>query len=143
MGRLLGIDYGRKRCGIAVTDSLRIVATGLATVATASLADYVARYVVAEGVDAIVVGLPRQADGSDSESMRFITPGVNRLRKLIPDVKIIFWDERYTSVMAHRAMIDGGMRKMARRDKGAVDEISAVIILNSYLQSREYELNKP
>ncbi len=143
MGRLLGIDYGRKRCGIAVTDSLRIVATGLATVATASLADYVARYVVAEGVDAIVVGLPRQADGSDSESMRFITPGVNRLRKLIPDVKIIFWDERYTSVMAHRAMIDGGMRKMARRDKGAVDEISAVIILNSYLQSREYEQNKP
>ncbi len=143
MGRLLGIDYGRKRCGIAVTDSLRIVATGLATVATASFADYVARYVVAEGVDAIVVGLPRQADGSDSESMRFITPGINRLRKLIPDVKIIFWDERYTSVMAHRAMIDGGMRKMARRDKGAVDEISAVIILNSYLQSREYEQNKP
>jgi len=143
MGRLLGIDYGRKRCGIAVTDSLRIVATGLATVPTASLADYVARYVAAEGVDAIVVGLPRQADGSDSESMRFITPGVNRLRKLMPDVRIIFWDERYTSVMAHRAMIDGGMRKMARRDKGVVDEMSAVIILNGYLQSREYELNKP
>lgn len=110
---------------------------------TASLADYVARYVAAEGVDAIVVGLPRQADGSDSESMRFITPGVNRLRKLMPDVRIIFWDERYTSVMAHRAMIDGGMRKMARRDKGVVDEMSAVIILNGYLQSREYELNKP
>ncbi len=143
MGRLLGIDYGRKRCGIAVTDTLRIVASGLATVATAELPGYVTRYVASEPVDAIVVGLPRQADGSDSESMRYITPGINRLRKLLPDVKIVFWDERYTSVLAHRAMIDGGMRRSARRDKGAVDEISAVIILNDYLQSREYEQNRP
>ncbi|MDE7410667.1 MAG: Holliday junction resolvase RuvX [Paramuribaculum sp.] len=138
MGRLMSIDYGRRRCGIAVTDSLRIVATGLATVATASLIDFVKRYVADEKVDAIVVGLPRTVAGEESESMRYIRPGIARLRKELPDMAIVFYDERFTSVLAHRGMIDSGMKKMRRRDKAVVDEMAATIILNDYLQSKQY-----
>ena len=136
MGRLLAIDYGRRRCGIAVTDPLRICASGLTTVATASLADFILGYISRETVDAIIVGEPRDMKGNPSESQRYITPGINRLRKLLPPgMPIHFYDERFTSVLAHRAMIDGGMKKMARRDKAIVDEISATIILNDYLDS--------
>lgn len=138
MGRLLAIDYGRKRCGIAVTDTLRIVATGLTTVATASLTEYIKNYVATEPVDMIVVGQPRTMSGEPSESMRYITPGINKLRKELPGMEIVFFDERFTSVLAHRGMIDSGMKKMQRRDKAAVDEMSAVIILNDYLQSKQY-----
>lgn len=137
MGRLLAIDYGRKRCGIAVTDPLRIVANGLTTVATAKLCDFVTDYVKRESVDAIIVGLPRTLAGEPSESMRYIKPGIDRLRKLLPpQVAIEFFDERFTSTLAHRAMIDGGLPKMARRDKALVDEMAATIILNGYLDSR-------
>ncbi|MDE7135896.1 MAG: Holliday junction resolvase RuvX [Muribaculaceae bacterium] len=137
MGRLMSIDFGRKRCGIAVTDTLQIVANGLTTVATASLCDFVTEYVKKEPVDAIIVGYPTTMRGEESESMRYITPGINRLRKLLPpEISIQFYDERFTSVLAHKAMIDGGMKKMARRDKAIVDEISATIILNDYLSSR-------
>lgn len=137
MGRLMSIDFGRKRCGIAVTDTLQIVANGLTTVATASLCDFVTDYVKKEPVDAIIVGHPTTMRGEESESMKYITPGINRLRKLLPpEIKIQFFDERFTSVLAHKAMIDGGMKKMARRDKAIVDEISATIILNDYLGSR-------
>ena len=138
MGRLMGIDYGRRRCGIAVTDTLRIVATGLTTVATGALADYVKAYVAAESVDAIIVGYPRDMHGNDSESMRYIRPGLAKLRQAVPDTEIIMWDERFTSVLAHRGMLDGGMRKSRRRDKAAVDEMAAALILNSYLESRDY-----
>lgn len=133
----MAIDFGRRRCGIAVTDSLRLVANPLETVETGRLADFVRAYIAAEGVDAVVVGRPRQMDGSDSECMRYLTPAINRLRKLIAPVPVIFFDERFTSVLAHKAMLDGGMKKMARRDKAVVDRISASIILNDYLSSRQ------
>lgn len=133
----MAIDFGRRRCGIAVTDSLRLVANPLETVETGRLADFVRAYISAEGVDAVVVGRPRQMDGSDSECMRYLTPAINRLRKLIAPVPVIFFDERFTSVLAHKAMLDGGMKKMARRDKAVVDRISASIILNDYLSSRQ------
>lgn len=135
MGRLMSIDFGRKRCGIAVTDPLRIVANGLTTVDTPTLIDFVKRYIASDNVDEIIVGLPRTLRGEASESMRYLEPVINRLRKEISPVKITFFDERFTSVLAHRAMIDGGMKKMARRDKAIVDEISATILLNDYLSS--------
>ena len=138
MGRLLSIDYGRKRCGIAVTDSLQIVANSLTTVATHTLIDFIKSYVATETVDKIIVGKPTTMQGNDSESMRYITPGINRLKKELPNIPIEFWDERFTSVLAHRSMIDSGMKKMDRRDKAIVDEISATIILNDYLQSKSY-----
>lgn len=134
----MSIDFGRKRCGIAVTDTLQIAANGLTTVPTAELADFVSSYIIKEAVDAIIVGKPTTMRGEPSESMRYLTPAINRLSKLVAPVPVIFYDERFTSVLAHRAMIDGGMRKMARRDKAVVDEISASIILNDYLQSKTY-----
>lgn len=137
VARLLAIDYGKKRCGIAVTDPLQIVANGLTTVATATLNDFVAKYLASENVERIIVGLPTTMRGEESESMRYIRPGIERLRKVTADTPIEFFDERFTSVLAHRAMIDGGMRKMARRDKAIVDEISATIILNDYIAARE------
>ncbi len=133
----MAIDFGRKRCGIAVTDVLRIVANGLTTVPTASLPAFVADYCSKETVDAIVVGEPRDMKGNPSESQRFITPALVRLRKAVPDMPVVLFDERFTSVLAHRAMIDGGLSKMARRDKALVDEISATILLNDYLQSQQ------
>ena len=136
MGRLLSIDFGRRRCGIAVTDPLRIVANGLTTVDTPKLIDFVKAYMARETVDKVIVGHPTTMKGDDSESMRYLTPVINRLRKEIAPVEIVFFDERFTSVLAHRAMIDGGMKKMDRRNKAIVDEISATIILNDFLQSR-------
>ena len=133
----MAIDFGRKRCGIAVTDVLRIVANGLTTVPTASLPAFVADYCSKETVDAIVVGEPRDMKGNPSESQRFITTALARLRKAVPDMPVVLFDERFTSVLAHRAMIDGGLSKMARRDKALVDEISATILLNDYLQSQQ------
>lgn len=138
MGRLLAIDYGRRRCGIAVTDVMRIVATGLTTVATSGLIDFVKGYVAREPVDAIIVGLPRDVHGRESDSMRYITPGINALRKALPDMPVEFYDERFTSVIAHRSMLDSGMKKMQRRDKATVDTMAAAIILNDYIQSRQY-----
>ncbi len=138
MGRLLSIDYGRKRCGIAVTDVLQIVATGLTTVATHTLVDFVKNYVEKEKVDRIVVGLPTTMRGEQSESMKYIVPGINRLRKVLPEMDIVFFDERFTSVLAHKSMLESGMKKSGRRDKAVVDEISATIILNDYLQSINY-----
>lgn len=135
MGRLLAIDYGRKRCGVAVTDPLRIVATALATVPAAGLVEFVKDYVSANGVDRIIVGKPTTMDGQPSESMRYITPALGRLKAALPDMPIEMWDERFTSTLAHRAMIEGGFNRTTRRDKGAIDRMAAVIILNSYLDS--------
>lgn len=136
MGRIMGIDYGRKRTGIAVTDPLQIIAGNLATVPTHTLMQYLKDYMAHEQVERIVVGQPTQLNGEPSESMRYITPFVERLRKEFPDMPIVMYDERFTSSIAHQAMIDGGMKKSDRRDKARVDAIAATIILNDYLQSR-------
>jgi putative Holliday junction resolvase len=135
MGRILGIDYGRKRTGVAVTDPLKIVAGNLATVPTHTLMQFIKDYIAREQVERIVIGQPTQLNGEPSESMRYITPFVNRLRKELPDMPVVMYDERFTSTIAHQAMIDGGMKKSDRRDKSRVDSIAATIILNDYLQS--------
>lgn len=136
MGRILAIDYGRKRTGIAVTDTLQLVANGLETVPTHTLMQYVKTYVANEPVDTIVVGLPKQLNGEPSESMKYIAPFVAKLREELPQVEVVMYDERFTSTIAHRAMIDGGMKKSDRREKARVDSIAATIILTDYLQSR-------
>lgn len=136
MGRLLAIDYGRRRTGIAVTDTMQIVANGLTTVATHQLLTFLKQYTTKEPVDRIVVGLPKQMNNQPSESMRHIEPFLRQLAKELPQIPVDMYDERFTSVLAHRAMLDGGMKKTARRDKAIVDEISATIILNDYLESR-------
>lgn len=136
MGRLLSIDYGRKRCGIAVTDSMRIIANGLTTVPSGKLIEFLAGYFAKEKVDAIIVGMPTTMRGEASESQRYLLPALGQIRKRFPDMKIVPYDERFTSVLAHKAMLDGGMKKSDRRDKAVVDEISASIILNDFLQSR-------
>lgn len=138
MGRILGIDYGRKRCGIAVTDPLKIIANGLTTVPSHTLIDFIQGYVAKEDVEKIIVGLPKQLNGNPSESMKYITPFINRLRKVLPNIPIEMYDERFTSTLAHKAMIDGGMKKSNRQNKEIVDTIAASIILNDYLQSNKF-----
>ncbi|MCQ2127978.1 MAG: Holliday junction resolvase RuvX [Bacteroidaceae bacterium] len=137
MGRILSIDYGKKRTGLAVTDPLKIIAGGLATVSTFELFDYLKSYVSRESVELIVVGDPKQTDGTPSENKARIVEFVNRWKRNFPQIPVVFYDERFTSVIAHRAMIDGGMKKKDRRDKGIVDEISAVIILEDYMRSKQ------
>jgi putative Holliday junction resolvase len=134
----LAIDYGKKRTGIAVTDVLQIVANGLTTVETTRLEAFLADYLSREPVERIVVGYPKQMNNTDSENMKRITPFVNRLRKLYPAIPVEMVDERFTSVLAHQAMLDGGLGKKARQNKALVDEISATIILQSYLESTKY-----
>lgn len=138
MGRILGIDYGRKRSGIAVTDPLKIIANGLTTVPSHTLIEFIQGYVAKESVEKIVVGLPKQLNGDPSESMKYITPFLNRLKKVIPNIPVEMYDERFTSTIAHKAMIDGGMKKSDRRNKEIVDTIAASIILNDYLQSNKF-----
>lgn len=134
MGRIIALDYGRKRTGIAVTDPLQIIANGLETVQTAQLMNFLTDYIAKESVERVVVGLPKQMNNDYSESMEYITPFVNRFKKLFPEIPIEYVDERFTSVLAHRAMIDGGLKKKDRQNKALVDEISATIILQSYLE---------
>lgn len=136
MPRILSIDYGKRRTGIAVTDPLQIIAGGLATVSTSTLYDYLVAYMAKESVERIVIGKPMQPNGQPSENLARVEQFVNRWRKAQPSVPIEYVDERFTSVLAHRAMIDGGLKKKARQDKALVDEISATIILQSYLESR-------
>ena len=137
MARILSIDYGKKRTGIAVTDPLQIIAGGLATVSTSELFDWLKAYLAKEQVERIVIGEPRQPNGQPSENLQRVQQFVNRWRKAVPDVPIDYFDERFTSVLAHQAMIDGGLKKKARQDKGLVDEISATIILGDYLRSKK------
>ena len=134
--RILSIDYGKKSTGIAVTDPLQIIAGGLATVSTSELYDFLVGYISREPVERIVIGEPRQADGTPSENFARVEQFVNRWRKSQPSVPIEFYDERFTSVLAHRAMIDGGLRKKARQNKALVDEISATILLQDFLESK-------
>ena len=137
VARILSIDYGKKRTGLAVTDPLQIIAGGLATVATSELFDYLQQYVAREPVERIVIGEPRQLNGQPSENLQRVQQFVNRWRKAMPQIPIEYYDERFTSVLAHQAMIDGGLRKKARQDKALVDEISATIILQDYMRSRK------
>jgi len=137
MARLLAIDYGRKRCGIAVTDPLQLIANALTTVRTCDLEQFLLKYVATEHVEKIIIGLPTTMRGEPSESMRYIVPAINRLRKSLPEIPIEQYDERFTSVIAHRAMIDSGMKKTDRQDKDVVDRIAASIILNDYLSARK------
>ena len=134
--RILAIDYGQKRTGLAVTDPLQLIANGLTTVATKDLEAFVLDYVSREEVERIIIGQPRQMNGQDSENMRRITPFVNRLRKLLPDTPIEYFDERFTSVMAHRTMLESGIGRKARQNKALVDEISATIILQGYMEAK-------
>lgn len=135
--RILSIDYGRKRTGLAVTDPLQIIANGLTTVPTHQLEQYITTYFQKESVERIVIGLPKQMNGEMSESWRYIEPFLNRIHKLFPDMPIELVDERFTSVLAHQAILESGVGKQRRReDKGMVDEISATIILQSYLENR-------
>ena len=136
MARLLAIDSGKKRTGIAVSDEMQIIAGGLTTVATVDLVDFILDYVKREPVERIVVGLPKQMNNEPSENMRRVEPFVNRLRKLLPDIPVDYHDERFTSVLAQRTIIEAGIKKMARRNKELVDEVSATIILQSYMESR-------
>ena len=136
MARLLAIDYGQKRTGLAVSDEMQIIAGGLTTVPTVGLIDYLLDYVKREPVERIIVGLPKQMNNEPSENMRRITPFVNRLRKLLPEIPVEYHDERFTSVLAQRTIIEAGIKKMARRNKELVDEVSATIILQSYMESK-------
>ena len=137
MARILSIDYGKKRTGLAVTDPLQIIAGGLATVATSELFDYLQSYISREQVEMIVIGEPRKPNGEPSENLARVQQFVNRWRKAVPQVPIQFYDERFTSVLAHQAMLDGGLKKKARQNKGLVDEISATIILEDYMRSKK------
>ena len=142
MGRILSIDYGKKRTGLAVTDPLRIIASALTTVETKELEKYIADYFSKNDVDIIVLGKPSQMNGQPSETMRYIEPLAGRLRHAYPDKQVVLYDERFTSVLAHRTMLESGIGKMARRDKAVVDRISATIILQSYMDSIEYNADR-
>lgn len=142
--RVLSIDFGRKRTGIAATDPLQIIANGVATVATHQLETFIMDYVKKEEVERIVVGLPKQMNGQMSESWNYLEPFLNRLHKLLPDMPLELVDERFTSVLAHQAILESGVGKQRRRnDKEMVDEISATIILQSYLENRKQIGYKP
>ena len=140
MARLLSIDYGKKRTGIAVSDPLQIIANGLTTVETPKLFDFLKNYLNKEDVETIIVGLPKQMSGELSEHMKRIEPFVNRLKKLYPNINVEYSDERFSSKMAHQTMIDGGLKKKDRQNKELVDEISATIILQGYMESRRFKL---
>ena len=139
MGRIIAIDYGTKRTGLAVTDPLRIIANALETVETKQLEKYLADYFSKNDVDVIVLGKPSQMNGQPSETMRYIEPLAGRLRHAYPDKQVVLYDERFTSVMAHRTILESGIGKMARRDKALMDRISATIILQSYMDSLQMQ----
>ncbi|MGM9825441.1 MAG: Holliday junction resolvase RuvX [Paludibacteraceae bacterium] len=136
MGRILAIDFGKKRTGLAVTDMLRITANPLITIETKELLGWLTEYFARETVDEVVVGHPKQMNGEDSESMQYIRPFVARFQQTFPDKPITYYDERFTSVLAHQAMIAGGMKKKNRQDKTQVDKLAACIILEGYLDAQ-------
>lgn len=135
MGRFLALDYGTKRTGIAVTDTLNIIANGLTTVPTHTLLDFLKSYLAKENVERIIVGLPKQMNNEYSENMKHIRPFVKKLETVFPSIKVEYYDERFTSALAHRTMLDAGLKKTDRQNKALVDEISATIILQDYMES--------
>lgn len=136
MGRVLAIDYGKKRTGIAVTDPLQIIANGLTTVPSKEVISFIKKYMVSEPVEAFVIGIPKTLMNQPSESMKYITPFLVDLAKHFPSIPLFKIDERFTSSIAHRAMIDGGMKKKDRQNKEIVDSISATLILQSYMEKK-------
>ncbi|MBO7067289.1 MAG: Holliday junction resolvase RuvX [Bacteroidaceae bacterium] len=136
MGRVLSVDYGVRRTGLAVTDPLKIIAGGLATVETPRLIMFLQEYLAKEHVERFVVGLPKQTNGRDSDNLPRVRNFVRQLAKTFPDIPIDMWDERYTSVLAHQAMLQSGIGKKARQNKALVDEISATIILQGWMEGR-------
>lgn len=136
MGRILAIDYGKKRTGIAVTDTLQIIANGLTTIPTHELEKFLVDYTQKEDVELFVIGLPTQTNGQPSENQARVKQFVEKLKNKIPNIPTIFHDERFTSVLAHQAIIDSGIKKKKRQEKGLVDEISATIILQSYMEQK-------
>lgn len=136
MARVLSIDYGKRRTGLAATDPCQIIANGLTTVETPSLMNFLQDYVSKEQVERFVVGLPKQTNGLDSENLPRVQAFVQRLNKVFPDIPVEWWDERYTSVMAHQVMLDSGIGRKARQNKALVDEISATIILQGWMERR-------
>ncbi|MBR4887159.1 MAG: Holliday junction resolvase RuvX [Muribaculaceae bacterium] len=138
MGRILAIDYGRKRCGVAVTDILKIAANGLPTVATKDILKFIKDYCAKEDVEEIVIGQPKTLRNEPSESMKYINPFLGQLRKELPDMKVTMFDERFTSSIAHREMLAAGMKKSDRQRKELADEMAATIILTDFLQSRQF-----
>ena len=136
MGRVLSVDYGVRRTGLAVTDPLKIIAGGLTTVETPQLFNFLRNYLKKEPLDRFVVGLPKQTNGKDSDNLPRVRDFVNKLAILFPDIPIDMWDERYTSVLAHQAMLQSGIGKKARQNKALVDEISATIILQGWMEGR-------
>lgn len=138
MGRILCIDYGRKRCGIAVTDTLRIAANGLPTVSSTQLLAFLSDYCRKEPVDLIVIGKPMTLRGEASENMRYIEPFMKQLSRVLPEIPVVMFDERFTSTIAHREMLAAGLKKKDRQKKALADETAAVLILTGFLQSRLY-----
>jgi len=138
VGRIISIDYGSKRTGLAVTDNLKLIAGGLTTVPTNELLSFLEDYTKKELVERIIIGLPKQMNNQPSESMKYIKPFVSLLQKKFPNIPIEYVDERFTSVLSHQAMLEGGLKKKNRQNKALVDEISAVIILQSYLESKHF-----
>ena len=136
MGRMMAIDYGTKRTGLAVSDTMQIIAGGLTTVPSVEVVDFICGYTSREKVDVFVVGLPLQMNNEPSNHMRYVQAFVDRLRKAFPDIPVEYYDERFTSVIAHRATIDGGLRKKQRQNKALIDEISATIILQDYIEKK-------
>lgn len=136
MGRIMAIDYGRVRTGLAVTDPMRIIATALATVETPQLMQYIKDYCAREEVDLFVVGEARQMDGTPSESMQYIEPFVAALREAFPSREVARVDERFTSKIAFQTMIDSGLKKKQRRDKGMIDQIAATVMLQDFMNSQ-------
>jgi putative Holliday junction resolvase len=139
MGRIMAIDYGTKRVGIAVTDSLQIIANGLTTIHSSELIEFLKKYIDKEEVDCIVVGKPKHLNNTPSDADRFIEPFVVHLKRTFPQIKVDRIDERFTSKMAFQTMIDGGLGKKSRQNKELIDEISATIILQSYMQAKEFK----
>ncbi len=132
----MAIDYGKKRVGLAVTDPLQITANGLDTVLSHEIFDYIEKYTAHEPVEKFVVGLARQMNGDDSESMQYVRAFVAGLQKKFPHIELVYADERFSSVLAHRTMLEAGLNKKNRQNKELVDKISATIILQSYMESR-------
>ncbi|MEH6680946.1 MAG: Holliday junction resolvase RuvX [Sediminicola sp.] len=138
MARIVALDFGKKRTGIAVTDELQIIASGLRTVETKELLTFLKGYVASEKVEKFVVGEPKQMNNAPSESEALIKPFLIRLSEMFPNIPIVRQDERFTSKMAFQSMIDGGLKKSKRRDRALVDEISATIILQAFLNREIY-----
>ncbi|NER16010.1 Holliday junction resolvase RuvX [Spongiivirga citrea] len=141
MSRILAIDYGVKRTGIAVTDELQLIASGLTTVNTKELLPFLKQYVLDESVELFVIGEPKQMNNTASESEVHIQEFIKKLTEALPEIKIARVDERFTSKMAFQTMIDSGLKKKQRQNKALVDEISATIILQSYLESNSSSIN--